>query len=283
MSSNIVVIVEAKKQYTKQLKLILTEHIFDGITSIYQDSLNPELGKNFQQLLRDIPKWNQDIIDLEYNRVCELSKCDYLDDILRSIFIAHSKILTSIQSIDSKLQLNIPTGKVFIHKVYACVSKFAYWNPNLFDVSANVSKKLKNKQKVLEGIKECIDNTILKLAPIRDIVKQNENKSHATNEYSQDTLEDFEEEEEYNPEQEHEQEQEQEDYESDLEPEKPEEPEPEEPEPEPKTEEEHFMDVISNTKEVPKDVKSISVILPDNVKTERFMKNEEESKSFSFF
>ena len=53
--------------------------------------------KYFQDLLSQIPKWNQEIIDTEVNRIITDSGCDWLDDLITAVFVSHTKILTSIQ------------------------------------------------------------------------------------------------------------------------------------------------------------------------------------------
>ena len=67
------VLVDAKTEYTKRLTNILAPFIYEGLSSIYQEANNMKNNETnnissnlqiFQDLLRKIPKWNQDIIDI---------------------------------------------------------------------------------------------------------------------------------------------------------------------------------------------------------------------------
>ena len=181
-----IALVEAKREYSEQLKQFLIDPIFEGIESIYTDAKTAEPRqalRRFQQLLRDVPKWNQDIIDTEYDRICESSKCNVFDEIIKTIFIAHSKILSSIQltNTGSDVTIEVPTSKVFIHCVYKNIAKFAFNNPHLFKDEIANSKRLKNRQTVINNIEKCIDNTIRSMVPIESILK----RSNA-NEFRQD-------------------------------------------------------------------------------------------------
>ena len=109
MEDNITVLVDAKIEYTKQLTNILVPYIFEGIKSIYETSkgvckLNNDSNilMRFQEQLSQIPKWNQEIIDDEYNRIIENSGCDWLDELVTAVFLSHTKILTSIKSSKKK-------------------------------------------------------------------------------------------------------------------------------------------------------------------------------------
>ena len=101
---NIAVLVDAKAEYTKQLVNILKPNMYVGVKNILDQaksecSLNKDSDntmKYFQDLLSQIPKWNQDIINNESTRILEYSGCDWLDDLITAVFVSHTRILTSI-------------------------------------------------------------------------------------------------------------------------------------------------------------------------------------------
>lgn len=188
MSHNI--LVEAKKEYTNQLIKILQPRIYEGFKSMFDDTisiLGRELEENgrqtssviktFQKMLKDIPHWNQDIINKEFQRITNQSKCDYIDDLIEAVFITNIKILTSVQihSNDSvTLNVNVPSPVHFIHKCYIETAKEIYKNPYVFDNSKNLSAKEKhnNLRDCLQYIESSVDNAIRELLPIRDLLKQ---------------------------------------------------------------------------------------------------------------
>ena len=83
MEDNITVLVDAKIEYTKQLTNILIPLFLKELKSIYQSTLtmcklneDRNVLMRFQEQLSQILKWNQDIIDDEFNRIMEDSNCD---------------------------------------------------------------------------------------------------------------------------------------------------------------------------------------------------------------
>ena len=100
---NVTIFAQAKLEYTKQLVDVLYMNMYDGICSIYEDSKqiirtmpSKSIVSAFRTLLEKVPKWNSEIIDQETNRIINVSKCDWLDDLLTAVFISHTRILMSI-------------------------------------------------------------------------------------------------------------------------------------------------------------------------------------------
>ncbi len=188
--NNVNILVEAKKEYTSQLQKILRPRIYEGFKSIYEDIINisakeleenkvqnNSLTKAFQKILKEIPQWNYDMINNEFDRIVTLSGCDYFDSLIEAVFITNTKILTSVQINDNKslnIKINIPQPSHFIHKCYMkCANEF-YKNPYVFDLSKNISPKEKhnNLREALSLIDLSISNAISDLLPIGDILKQ---------------------------------------------------------------------------------------------------------------
>ena len=96
------ILVEAKKEYTSQLLQVLKPRIFEGFKSIYDNTVTT-LGKeyienntqsvsvikSFQKALKDIPLWNQEMINREYKRILNSSNCDYFEDLIETVFITN--------------------------------------------------------------------------------------------------------------------------------------------------------------------------------------------------
>ena len=78
---------DSKNEWCIRLTNIISGHIIDGFRSIFNESIeicekNDEPEKylmTFQNFLSMIPKWNQNIIDKEVERIKESSKCKYLE------------------------------------------------------------------------------------------------------------------------------------------------------------------------------------------------------------
>jgi hypothetical protein len=171
-------IVDAKSEYTKQLQTILVPRIYEGIESIYDDAFNNNTANilhTFQKLLREIPKWNKDIIEGETNRIIEVTKCDWLESLITAVFISNTKILTAIKikECEGKIDISIPRVTHFIHRCYTEVAREIYKNPDLFDKKIKSAKeRQQNLRDSLNIITGCIENAIRSLLPIQSLLKE---------------------------------------------------------------------------------------------------------------
>ena len=148
---NISVIVAARDEYIDQLKSIITPLLIQGFNSIYQDALeisqNKKVLYKFQELLKEIPNWNQTILQAESKRVKQ--KCNYIMDIVTAIFVSNVKILASIRlkGNDDNIRVKIPTSDIFIHSIYIESAQQIFYDPYLF-YHRKTDKLQENKETV---------------------------------------------------------------------------------------------------------------------------------------
>ena len=85
---NLAVLVDAKTEYTKQLINILKMNIYFAINKLFSESKNECIEENieymvlnkFQEKLSNIPNWNQNIINTEYDNVTTTKVGDFISD-----------------------------------------------------------------------------------------------------------------------------------------------------------------------------------------------------------
>jgi hypothetical protein len=178
---SIPVLVDAKTEYTKQLIQILRPHLYEGIQSIYENGKiicnnneDENLLLTFQNLLSNIPKWSQEIIETECNRIIESSSCDWLEELVTAVILSHTKILTSIRSnkTHKKIKLNIPKIDHFIHKIYIELARSFWKKPYLFNDKLSSIDIQRNMGIGEEIINQCISETIRKQLPVKSILKE---------------------------------------------------------------------------------------------------------------
>jgi len=176
--TNSSIFVQAKIEYTKQLINNLQSHLFDGVKSIYDDS--KEIYKEnssssqlfiFRTLLEKVPEWNNELIIAETDRIIEMSKCDYLDDLLTAVFVSHTKILMSISVNNGKINLTVPKLSNFVHKCYINIARSLWKNPLLFSENITGLEYQKNLKIIEDIIYDCIENTVRFSLPVKDILK----------------------------------------------------------------------------------------------------------------
>jgi hypothetical protein len=172
-------ITDAKNEYTKQLQNILIPRLYEGIDSLYNESnennVETEVLSYFQTSLRDVPKWNQDIIEHETSRIVEVSDCEWLDNLITAVFISNTKILAAvkIKTDDEKIDISVPRLPHFIHRCYIEVAREIYKNPYLYDKSiTDIKEKQRNIRDALLIIGECISNAVRSLLPIKTLLNK---------------------------------------------------------------------------------------------------------------
>jgi len=199
---NISVLVAARDEYIEQLKCIIAPLIFQGFNSIYSDSVKITNGKNtlykFQELLKEIPKWNQTILQEESKRIKR--KCPYIMDIVTAIFVSNVKILASIRlkGNNENIKVKIPTSDIFIHSIYIESAQKIFYNPFLFYHKHGNNHILieNNKKQTIEIIRNCVDETIREMLPFDEILQEylvnalNENTENADSGSDSDSVSD---------------------------------------------------------------------------------------------
>ena len=201
---NVTVFAQAKVEYTKQLIDVLYMNMYDGIRSIYSDSKNVyrtqtkhQLIHIFRSLLEKVPKWNSEIIQRETERIIDVSKCDWLDDLLTAVFISHTRILMSIGNNQkfNKINVTIPKTTTFIHKSYINIAREIWKNPYLFNENIIGHEYQRNMRQVEEIVKSTIEDTIRRQLPMKEILKENleppEEKQNLSNDQLQLILEEL--------------------------------------------------------------------------------------------
>lgn len=172
---------ESKNEWGSRLLIILTPLVIDGYKSILDESIklckeNGEMEKylmTFQNLISRIPKWNSQIVETERKRICDKSGCNYLEDLVTCVHIIQLKILTAIRvgTKQKKIDINIPSLDMFIHKIYINVARKIYKNTYLFEINIPPLQVQKNYREIEIIVQECILNTLRDNIPIEAILK----------------------------------------------------------------------------------------------------------------
>jgi hypothetical protein len=175
------VLVETKNEYTTHLINILTPLIFEGIQSVYKQSLdvakNNDVLKIFQSFLKLIPKWNQVMIEQETNRIINSSHSyGWLNDLIKAtlkanlIVLIYNPTCNSQVKVDPSLYQNIKTYD-YIHRVYIECARELWNNPYLLYHNYPPIEIKRNQRDCMNIIKECIKEALRKLLPVKHILK----------------------------------------------------------------------------------------------------------------
>jgi hypothetical protein len=169
---------EAKGEYTRQLCVFLVPCLESYFLELLEEAkglaANPSKTLwHFQSLMQSIPDWNQDKVTKETDRIQADCKCDYLEELLTAVFIAHTKVLSAIRltTRQKKLQITIPKIDHFLHRVLSDSARALWTNAYLFAETNSIDKQ-KNLRQVSSLLQESVLQGIRGLLPVKSILRE---------------------------------------------------------------------------------------------------------------
>lgn len=115
-------VVEAKQEYTRNLKNVIKDTILSNSNTLLEES-KKEAEKNdtlviFQRKLKNIPHWSSAYVDNEVEKIKK--NCPWFLELLTAVIITNVKILTSVKvsKTKKKIQIKTPQADKFVHQVY---------------------------------------------------------------------------------------------------------------------------------------------------------------------
>lgn len=173
---------EAKSEYTKQLvfnfqptllRFFLDRHTeAKGAQSV--TSKTKSVLSEFQESLTQIPEWNLDKVQRETATLLQTVHCDYIEDLITAVFIAHTKILSAIRlnaKPRQKIRITVPKPDHFMHRTLSECSRLLWSNIYLFSDSVSSLDRQKNMNDVNRLLEEGILQAIRNLLPVKSILR----------------------------------------------------------------------------------------------------------------
>jgi len=168
---------DARSEYTRELCTILVPSYFkfflDLLTKAKEGQEPKKFLWNFQTLLNDIPDWNMEKVSGETAQLLSSSGCDYMEDLLTGVLLAHTKVLLAIQhsSKKKKVQITVPKVEHFLFKVLCETSKLLWGSTFLFREDVSSLEKQQNYRSIEVLLGEGILQAIRAMVPLRNILK----------------------------------------------------------------------------------------------------------------
>ena len=194
---------EAKGEYSRQLCQFLVPAIHKYFLEILEHAkeLEHETKKQllqFQTLLEGISEWNVDKVQRETQRILISTQCDYIEELLTAVFIAHTKVLSSIRLTNKqkKLQITIPKLEHFLHRTLTECARHLWTNTFLFSSSYSPLERQKNMRQVEGLISEGVLQGVRTMLPVKSILKEYLATEETESEYESEEDSDSESEEE---------------------------------------------------------------------------------------
>jgi hypothetical protein len=170
---------EAKAEYTRQLCSFLVPALETYFLDLLSDVKSNEKYQKrflwvFQDALKQFPDWNVDKVQRETEKIQSSTKCDYLEELLTAVFIAHTKVLSAIRltTKQKKLQITIPKLDHFLHRTMSECARQLWSNAYLFADSGPAIERQKNLRQVEQLLYEGVLQSIRGMLPVKSILKE---------------------------------------------------------------------------------------------------------------
>jgi hypothetical protein len=170
-----------KQSMRENLTRVLIPHVADGFWSIYDNAKaacqrNGQPDKTlqtFQNLLTSIPKWNDETLRKEVDRIIAASKCDYIEDLLLGVFVSYIRAFASLQQSESthvNLDFERPSIEKFIHTFYVVSARKCWTQAYLFDtIGVAATQQARNRREIEVMLESTINEVVDSFIPWRAI------------------------------------------------------------------------------------------------------------------
>lgn len=168
---------EARNEYMKQLCTWIVPPLVDFFRVEY-NALTKIHGKKtmsaFQTFCTEVPKWNQDVIETHINSVLDGCRCDYVEELMTAVFVAHTKMLTAIRTNgkQKKLQITLPKLDHFLHRVFTECARSLWKAPFLFATELSSVERQKNVLQAEAMCGEAMNAAVRSLLPVKNILRE---------------------------------------------------------------------------------------------------------------
>ena len=170
----------AKSEYTEQFCLFLVPSLQSYFLGVIDEAKEREKDQRkilwmFQNLLKDIPDWNQDKVIRETEKIVQSSRCDYLEELLTAVFIAHTKVLSAIRLSNrekKKIQITVPKLEHFLHRSLSESARILWSNAYLFNEQGTSIERQKNLRQVESLLHQAVLQSIRGMLPVKNILRE---------------------------------------------------------------------------------------------------------------
>ena len=159
-------LVQAKTEYMYQLADVIAPFAINTINQLYtaakKDAGFRKPTRKFQGKLREIPQWNQSMIDAQVTAI--MNKYKFFPELIAAAFVSYVKILSSVKIHSHKphIQLKLPADDVFVHKCFVNIAKTFYLDPPLVKAPREVR---------LAVVRNAVETSVRELLPTEDILR----------------------------------------------------------------------------------------------------------------
>lgn len=172
---NVATYSEARSEYTKQLATFVVPALVGWFQQMWARNASDrrQCLALFQGECEEIARWNVDRVHDEVRVLIERSGCDYMEELVTAVFVAHTKVLTAVRlsAKEKKLSITVPKLDHFIHRIFREAAR-AFWKaPFLFMDVGTVVERQKNVLQIEALATEAITTAVRGLLPVKQILR----------------------------------------------------------------------------------------------------------------
>lgn len=163
---------ENKKEYLQHLQDILVDPFLNEFQTLYdttmKSSASGKVLQEFQHNVSKIAEWNHVMIESLYERVHEHSKCDFLNELIRAIFVTYVRFnLASHGKLDriNQVKIRVPNAVNFVHRCLIACARTVWRQPYLFYHAVRSIERQHNRAQADEAFRKAIASTVRNAVP----------------------------------------------------------------------------------------------------------------------
>jgi len=172
---NVATYSEARSEYTKQLATFIVPSLVGWFQQTWHRNAHnrQQCLALFQSECEEVARWNADRIHDEVRVLIERTGCDYMEELMTAVFVAHTKVLTAVRlsSREKKLSITVPKLDHFIHRIFREAARVFWKSPFLFMDMGSVVERQKNVLQIEALATEAIGTAVRSLLPVKQILK----------------------------------------------------------------------------------------------------------------
>ena len=172
---NVATYSEARSEYTKQLATFIVPSLVGWFQATWARNAADRQRAMilFQSECEEVARWNTDRVHDEVRVLLEKTGCDYMEELITAVFIAHTKVLTAVRlsAKEKKLSITVPKLDHFIHRIFRESARVFWKSPFLFVETGSVLERQKNILQIEALATEAITTAVRGLLPVKQILK----------------------------------------------------------------------------------------------------------------
>lgn len=166
------VLVEAKREYTNQLCLIMIPHLINAFQDMYEEAVRESKNRKplimFQKYLKEVPNFSS---SMSQKHAAEITaRCNWFNDLLAAVFVSSVKILSSVRlrpESGKKISVKVPTEEIFVQSVLNACAKNLYRDPYIYHEQMS---EYDRDDQLTKRYTTAIEDTVKDLLPVQQIL-----------------------------------------------------------------------------------------------------------------